>query len=307
MVRILHPTKTVLVPFAAASAGIIYYGTALEFLQDVMIVSEKFTAERGEGMEESKFDKGFTQMPNNLLNALINGKFTGVELRLILLIMRYSNGFMKPSAELSLGFLAREIGSNPCVVSRTLKKLINTKIIKVYYVNPETKVRAIMVNDNIGSWAINPNATHDPERREFTGKPGSLLPQNSPRMHNNMNTFSNIKEKIVLSPKIEKGFIKWLEYKDEKGEFYGRIPMATLAATIRAKAEKWGEDLVLELIDDCIAAEYKNIIWDKLKTLVSRKKWDTKNSSVSGSTRENFLSDYNHSVLEKLSRGIYDD
>jgi len=258
-------------------------------------------------LEKSRMDKGFTKVPNILLNNLVKRRFTGVELKLILVIWRYSYGFSRESAELSIGFLAKEIDSSPSVVSRILSRLISNGIIKVSYVNPSTKVRCLMVNNDIGSWGIDQKTTIDLEVKDgidqevndvLTGKSTEVLTKRSTYIYNNINIYLNIKERTEISPKLEEGFVKWLEYKNERGEIYGRIPMLTLVGTIVSKAEKWSEESVLELIDECIASGYKNIVWEKLKHKQLKK---------ACSYEDRFLSGYDHSVLEKLSRGTDDD
>ena len=108
-------------------------------------------------------DKGFTKMPNILLNSIIRKHLTGVEMKLILVIWRYSGGFLRDSAELSVAYLAREIGSDPSVVSRQLSRLIESGVVKVSYVNPKTKVRALMINNDIENWGIDQKSSIDQE------------------------------------------------------------------------------------------------------------------------------------------------
>ena len=258
-------------------------------------------------MQESKFDKGFTKLPNILLNNLFSRQFTGVEMKLVLVIWRYSYGFMKESAELSNGFLAREIGSSTSVVSRLITRLTQANVLRVSYINNETKVRALAVNNNIGEWGIDKKSTHDPEVNrdiDCTVNGGidqqvkKVLTVRSTYIENNKDIYKKIKKRVSLSEELEKIFLKWLDYKNERGDIYGMIPLRAVYETIWEKAQKWGDEAVGDVIMDCIASGYKNIVWEKLKK-----------SSYTQPQRLNddFISDYDHSALERMSRGGYNE
>ena len=116
------------------------------------IALERFTVKGVSNLEKSRMDKGFTKMPNILLNSVLKRQFTSVELKLIMLILRYTSGFMRESAELPISLIAKEIGSSRTVVSRKITGLINMGVIKVSAVNPHTKVRSLMINSDVENW-----------------------------------------------------------------------------------------------------------------------------------------------------------
>ena len=289
-------------------------------------------------------DKGFTKVPNILLNNVMSGQFTGVQMKLIMAIWRYTNGFSRKCAELSLSFLADEIGSCQKVVSRQIKKLIEMNVVSVSYVNSSTRVRALMINDDTKSWltgsgdgestgAARQNATGttaadgiaegdtqdgnpqvdkpdvDNSARDNLSTNGWIAPPTPKRSssstrkwnnkYSNINTYINIKDRVNLSPELEKGFIKWLEYKEEYKEFYGKYSMIALAETVAKRAETYCVEHVLELIDDCIAAAYKNIVWERL---TNRHVFKYSQEKKTDSFSDSFINDYDLSELEKLSR-----
>ena len=268
-------------------------------------------------MEESSLFKGFTKVPNHLLNTVMKCQFSGVELKLILAIWRYTSGYSRESAELPLSFLAGEIGSCTRVVSRQMKRLADMNVVQVCYTT-QKGIRAYRINEKTESWgsqqksAVNQtvggrhdqtvipavNQTvggrHDQTVRGVPTKWSGELSTKWSSNKDNINKilYKKIKEKISLSEKTDKAFEKWLEYKSERGDVYTGIPLATLIRTVKAKAEVSGEDEVIRVIDECIASNYKNIIWEKLRASEAKRDFAGE-----------FLDDYDHETLEEMSRG----
>ena len=65
-----------------------------------------------------------------------------------------------------------------------------------------------------------------------------------------------------LSGKLKDGLLKWLEYKRYK---YEEISVKTLLEIVDKKATEFGEQAVIDLIDECISNRWQGIIWDKLE------------------------------------------
>lgn len=57
---------------------------------------------------------------------------------------------------------------------------------------------------------------------------------------------------------------EWLDYKAEKRQQYKPTGLKSLITQIEKQAHQHGEAAVMQLIDDCMAANYQGIIWDKL-------------------------------------------
>ncbi len=71
-----------------------------------------------------------------------------------------------------------------------------------------------------------------------------------------------IKDRGLLRGKIE----EWVAYKRERKEKeYTEIGFKKLLSQIENNVNKYGEDVVVELIDECMASNYKGIIFDRLK------------------------------------------
>lgn len=99
------------------------------------------------------------------------------------------------------------------------------------------------------------------------------------RKTNNISTFlfllSNFnfyKDKELLRKKIE----EWLKYKWERNEYYKETGFKSLLNQIQKNVETYNEETVIELIDECMANNWKGIIFDKLKN----KKPDVKQTDI---------------------------
>ena len=56
----------------------------------------------------------------------------------------------------------------------------------------------------------------------------------------------------------------WLQYKRERRENYKPMGLKSLLTTIQKQAARYGDPAVIALIDQCMAANYQGIIWDRL-------------------------------------------
>ena len=94
---------------------------------------------------------------------------------------------------------------------------------------------------------------------------------------NNISTFlflisiSNFKyiDRGLLRGKIE----EWLTYKEERNEIYKETGLKSLLKQIENNCKAYGEKAVIELIDECMAKNWKGIIWEKLKDREKLPSW----------------------------------
>lgn len=73
--------------------------------------------------------------------------------------------------------------------------------------------------------------------------------------------FLNNKDKDILENKI----IEWLQYKAERKETYKETGFKKLLARIESATSQYGVEEIVSLIDECMANNYKGIIFEKLK------------------------------------------
>lgn len=68
----------------------------------------------------------------------------------------------------------------------------------------------------------------------------------------------------IFSPYLAEKVKEWIAYKKERREGYREIGLKSLITEIKHNVERYGEDAVGNLINTCMAAGYRGIIFDKL-------------------------------------------
>ena len=77
---------------------------------------------------------------------------------------------------------------------------------------------------------------------------------------------SNNKYKyIIYNNNIYNKIEEWLNYKQERKEIYKQTGLQSLLTQIENQIDIYGEEQVIDLITECMASNYKGIIFDKLK------------------------------------------
>ena len=77
-----------------------------------------------------------------------------------------------------------------------------------------------------------------------------------------LSNFNFTKDRGLLRGKIE----EWLKYKWERKEYYKETGFKSLLARINSATSQYGVEEVVNLIDECMANNYKGIIFEKLST-----------------------------------------
>ncbi|MBO2943625.1 replication protein [Paenibacillus sp. F411] len=96
----------------------------------------------------------FTKVSNELLEQVPKFKLNGTQLRIILIIWRYSYGFGKKDAELSISFLAKATDIIKRQLIRELSKLIEMNVVQVVSEQTGTRSRIIQFNKDYDSWRL---------------------------------------------------------------------------------------------------------------------------------------------------------
>ena len=102
----------------------------------------------------------------------------------------------------------------------------------------------------------------------------------------------------MLRGKIE----SWIEYKDERKEQYTETGLKSLLTQIENNTKKYGDEKIINLIDECMANNYKGIIFDKLKNEKSVK-IETPPDWVNKEVEEELMNDKELKEFEKELRG----
>lgn len=91
-----------------------------------------------------------------------------------------------------------------------------------------------------------------------------------------------------LSGELRKKTEEWIQYKQEKHQAYRPTGLKSLVAQIQAKSNQYGDFAVIDLMGECMSANYQGILWDRLEKqsspYSSRSSYGSSRSS-SGSSR----------------------
>ena len=71
---------------------------------------------------------------------------------------------------------------------------------------------------------------------------------------------------FILSDSVKSKMTEWVLYKAERKDFYTETGLKSLLRQVEKNCKAYGEQAVIELIDECMCNLYKGIIFDKLKT-----------------------------------------
>ena len=102
--------------------------------------------------------------------------------------------------------------------------------------------------------AIDIEVDKEIEREEEKKKAASGKPETAPAID-----FGD------LSPSMISAIEEWLQYKKERREPYKPTVLKSLITEIQNNVNRYGEQAVIELIHKCMAANWRGIIFDKLK------------------------------------------
>lgn len=76
--------------------------------------------------------------------------------------------------------------------------------------------------------------------------------------------FSQIIASYSFSESLMAKTTAWLKYKSERRESYKEQGLKSLLTQIKKNAAKYGEQAVIDLMEQCMAANWAGIIWDRL-------------------------------------------
>lgn len=103
-------------------------------------------------MNNLKLESGFTQIPNELLEIIYSTKFNATQLKIILVVWRYTYGFQRKSYKFAEVFLSKATGIHKIQLSKEIKKLIEMNVLIVTKPPTYSTPREIMFNKNYNEW-----------------------------------------------------------------------------------------------------------------------------------------------------------
>jgi len=156
---------------------------------------------------------------------------------------------------------AEELRLKPSTAHKYMMWLKNDGILNIQGNNKFSLVTVVnwelyQVKDNENDSKSNSKITTKEQQRDTNknGKNGKNINPPYP-----LNEF-------CFSKQLEDQILLWLRYKtEEKRDTYKPIGFKSLLTEIKKHSEQHGEQAVISLIGECMAANYKGIVWDKLK------------------------------------------
>lgn len=97
-------------------------------------------------------ENGYTPIANQLLEAIYRTDFNATELKIILLIARFTFGYSKKEGQFSLSFITNGIGASKRYVSGSVSKLIKDNVLIVAKEHTDTESRTVRINKDYETW-----------------------------------------------------------------------------------------------------------------------------------------------------------
>lgn len=228
----------------------------------------------------------FTQIPNDVLESIYTSNLNATQLKILLLLWRYTYGYHRTNFMLSVSLAAKILGISEQSCMRQLKQLIEMGIVLVDGHEPIRNTRLLRFNPSALTAPFSTSVVSENDILKV-----SCIPKTSDENTNKKILDKILSESEAIDEKTYALLTRWLEYKSERGENYTKASMRTLLELMKKYVSCCGCAAVEEAVSESIAAGYKAIIWDKLKSVKEEK-------SMLAFTE----SKYSYDELELLSR-----
>lgn len=196
------------------------------------------------------------------------------------------------------------------------KLIITNAILEYMFDDKEPRLEGL----NLGIWnnikmplnttktnIINGKKGGRPKTETKSKQKPKIKPNSKPKVKaNNISLFSFLisnfyyLDKELLKKKIE----EWLIYKEERKEIYKETGMKSLLKQMENNCKEYGDEKVIALIDECMANNWKGIIWEKLKDKPKKENlpdwWNLTNKDFEGG-----LTDEERREFETIKNGTY--
>ena len=103
-------------------------------------------------MASPQKENGYTSIANELLEQLYRRRFSASQLKILLLVIRFTYGFNRRTATLSNTFIAAGTGMHEITVSKEVGTLLRDNVLKLYKKPSFHSSRIIGINKDYESW-----------------------------------------------------------------------------------------------------------------------------------------------------------
>lgn len=113
----------------------------------------------------AQLENGYTRIANELLDVIAMAKFNGSQFRIVLAVIRYTYGFNRKSAEMSVSYLSKATGIPERHVRKEVDRLIDGKVLIEYKEPTKTSSRELGLNKNHMEWCMCTSGVDTPEEQ----------------------------------------------------------------------------------------------------------------------------------------------
>lgn len=163
-----------------------------------------------------KLDDPFTRVAHEILEDVAKRKFNGTQLRILLIVWRYTYGFNRKSHSLSVKFLANALDTNERTIKHELTRLIDCKVLKEVESYTGINSRKLSFNKYSDQWLEVSNSS-PPKKAKGVSKTPPLEVINTPPLE-----VSNSSPKIERKKNLKKGEI-YMNSPKEKLKFHDTV------------------------------------------------------------------------------------
>ncbi len=113
----------------------------------------------------AQLENGYTRIANEIMDQVAKAKFNGSQFRIIFAVLRYTYGFNRKSAEMSISFISEATGLPERHARKETNKLISGKVLIEYKKPTKTDSREIGLNKDYSEWIICTRGATTPEEQ----------------------------------------------------------------------------------------------------------------------------------------------
>lgn len=122
-------------------------------------------------MASPQTKNGYTRIANEILEHISKTNLNGTQLRIVMVLWRFTYGFRRKEHEMTLAFLAKAINSTKSHANKELTVLIERNIVSVIGIGPR-RGRVLSFNKNYDEWlGEKPTAQTEPKEQPKMDKP----------------------------------------------------------------------------------------------------------------------------------------
>lgn len=237
----------------------------------------------------------FTDKPIKKLRKIAGGDtYTIIYLKMLLKAISQGNRlYFEGIEETFAEELALELDEDADNVKVTLSYLQNKGLLKVM---SEEEFFLIQCDEMVGSEtdaAKRKRLSRERKKAEMEEQKLEELPDNQiedqdkveeeekPKRETALQIFERLVPEYGMSSILEDKMRDWMRYKMERKDNYKEQGMKALLKKVAKTAGSYGDMAVCNLVDECMAANWKGIIWDKLKSSKGKSYVDRIESRVS--------------------------